>query len=72
MPTGQKWAPDLTIDGCESSCGYWELNSGPLEEQPVLLTSDPSLQPTATSLKKKEFELGYLVSGLTHESFKNT
>jgi hypothetical protein len=26
-------------------CGCWELNSEPLEEQPVLLTSDPSLQP---------------------------
>jgi hypothetical protein len=23
----------------------WELNSGPLEEQSVLLTSEPSLQP---------------------------
>jgi hypothetical protein len=25
-------------------CGCWELNSGPLEKQPVLLTSEPSLQ----------------------------
>jgi hypothetical protein len=25
-------------------CGCWELNSGPLEEQSVLLTSEPSLQ----------------------------
>ena len=24
---------------------YWELNSGPLEEQSVLLTTEPSLQP---------------------------
>jgi len=24
--------------------GCWELNSGPLEEQPVLLTTEPSLQ----------------------------
>ena len=25
--------------------GYWELNQGPLEEEQVLLTSEPSLQP---------------------------
>ncbi|KAL6079823.1 hypothetical protein STEG23_033914 [Scotinomys teguina] len=31
--TGQKRAPDLAINGCEPLCGYWELNSGPLEEQ---------------------------------------
>lgn len=29
----------------KQACGYWELNSEPLEEQPVLLTSDPSLHP---------------------------
>ena len=44
MPAGQKRAPTLIIDGCESPCGCWELNSVPLEEQPVLLTSEPSLQ----------------------------
>ena len=32
-------------DGCESPCGCWDLNPGPLEEQPVLLTAEPSLQP---------------------------
>jgi hypothetical protein len=32
-------------DGCEAPCGCWELNSGPLEEQSVLLTAEPSLQP---------------------------
>ena len=31
---------DLIIDGCETPCGCWELNSEPLEEQPVLLTSE--------------------------------
>jgi hypothetical protein len=31
------------IDGCEPPCGCWELNSDPLEEQAVLLTSKPSL-----------------------------
>ena len=31
--------------GCEPPCGCWELNSGTLEEQSVLLTTEPSLQP---------------------------
>jgi len=26
----------LTVDSCELSYGFWELNLGPLEEQPVL------------------------------------
>jgi len=29
--------------GCEPPCGHWDLNSGPLEEQSVLLTTEPSL-----------------------------
>ena len=37
-------ALDLIIDGSEPPCGCWKLNSGPLEEQPVLLTSESSLQ----------------------------
>lgn len=32
-------------DGCEPLCGCWELNSGPLEEQHMLLMAEPSLQP---------------------------
>jgi hypothetical protein len=32
----------------EHSSGSWELNLGSLEEQPVLLTSEPSLQPPNT------------------------
>ena len=31
--------------GCEPGCGCWELKLGPLEEQSVLLTAEPSLQP---------------------------
>ena len=45
MPEGQKRTPDLITDGCEPPCGCWELNSGPLEEQAMLLTAEPSLQP---------------------------
>ena len=29
----------------ELACKCWELNPGPLEEHPVLLTTEPSLQP---------------------------
>jgi hypothetical protein len=32
-------------DDYEPPCGFWELNSGPLEDQSVLLTAEPSLQP---------------------------
>jgi hypothetical protein len=38
-------ASDPTTNGCEPPCGCWELNSGRLEEQSVLLTAEPSLQP---------------------------
>lgn len=33
--------PDLITDGWAS----WELNSGPLEEQSMLLTAKPSISP---------------------------
>jgi hypothetical protein len=37
------YMPEESItDGCEPPCGCWELNSGPLEEQP--LTAEPSFQ----------------------------
>ena len=35
------------IDGHEPPCGCCELNSGPLEGQPVLLTTEPSHRPLA-------------------------
>ncbi|KAL6074356.1 hypothetical protein STEG23_012106, partial [Scotinomys teguina] len=38
-------------DSCELPCGFWDLNPGPLEEQPVLLTAEPSLQPPETCFK---------------------
>jgi hypothetical protein len=44
LQTHQKRASDSITDGCEPPCGCWELNSGPLEEQSVLLTTEPSLQ----------------------------
>ena len=35
-------------DGCEPSCGCWELNPSPLQEHPVLLTTEKNLQPGVT------------------------
>jgi hypothetical protein len=31
---------------CEPPCGCWEVNSGPLEEQSVFLTAEPSFLPS--------------------------
>jgi hypothetical protein len=45
LQTHQKMISDPITDGCKPPCGCWELNSGPLEEQPVLLSVAPSLQP---------------------------
>jgi len=39
--------PEIT-DGYELPCGFWEMNLGPSEEQPVLLTVEPSPQPFCT------------------------
>lgn len=33
------------VDGCELLCMCWELNPSHLEEQPVLLTDEPSFLP---------------------------
>jgi hypothetical protein len=44
-PASQKRASDPSIDDGEPPCGCWKLNSGPLEDQAVLLTSEPPLQP---------------------------
>jgi hypothetical protein len=41
----QKRTPDLITDGCEPPDGCWGMNSGTLEEQPVLSTTEPSFQP---------------------------
>jgi hypothetical protein len=35
----------FVMDGCEPPYGCQDLNSGPLEEQSVLLTAEPSHQP---------------------------
>lgn len=59
------------IDGCEPSCGYWELNPGTLQGQQVLLTAETALQ----SQKKRTFLVGYTGrhygSGSLELSFEN-
>jgi hypothetical protein len=47
---------NLVTDGCESPCDCWDLNSGPSEEQSVLLTTEPSLQPLWSILEKAVHE----------------
>jgi hypothetical protein len=43
LQTHQKRASDPTVDSCEPPCDCWDLNLGPVEEQSVLLTAEPSL-----------------------------
>ena len=42
-PACQKRASDHTVDSYNPPCACWDLNSGPLEEQTVLLIAEPSL-----------------------------
>ena len=51
LSAGQKRTPGFITDGCEPPYGCWELNSGPLEEQAMLLTTEPSLQSPANIFK---------------------
>jgi len=44
-------------EGCEPPCGFWELNLGPLQEQQVLLTTEPSLQPPIFVLLRETLSL---------------
>ena len=57
LQTHQKRASDPIADGCEPPCGCWELNSGPLEDQSVLLTTEPSLQPPLISYTNSMSEI---------------
>ena len=44
-------------DKCELPCGCWELNPGPLEEQPLLLTSELSLPALRVRFLKSKTKL---------------
>jgi hypothetical protein len=60
LQTQQKRASDPITDGCEPLCGCRKLNSGPLEDQPVLLATESSLQP-----------IRYIYQCITSRLFKN-
>jgi hypothetical protein len=49
-----------STEGCELVCGCWESNPRLLEEQQVLLTAEPSLQPHILVLLKKFLKIIYL------------
>jgi hypothetical protein len=46
------------IDNCMLPCGCWELNPSPLEEQPVLISTEPSLQPLFLGLNDLHHKTG--------------
>jgi hypothetical protein len=52
-------SPGTRITGCELPCRYWELNLDPQEEQPVLLTTEPFLQPPVFNLLKIIFNKSF-------------
>ena len=46
MPEERVGSPETAVTGgCEASGGAWESNPGPLQKEPVLFTTEPSLQP---------------------------
>ena len=46
---GVEYSGTGVMDGYKPTCSCWELNSGPLEEQPVPLPTEPALQPAVSS-----------------------
>ena len=48
LQTHQKRAWNPITYGFKPPCDCWEMNSGPLGEQSVLLTAELSLQPMST------------------------
>jgi hypothetical protein len=44
---------------CETLYGHWEPNPGLLEEQPVLLITEPSLQPLVYMLCVAYISISY-------------
>ena len=46
VPTEDRPPETGITHSCEALCEFWELNPGPLGEQPVLLTVEPSLYLT--------------------------
>jgi hypothetical protein len=59
------WRPEAPVrspgtgvtNGCKPPCGGWELNPGPVEEQPVLLTNEELSSATLILFKLKHFSI---------------
>jgi hypothetical protein len=53
---GNRARRTIVKDSCEPPCVYWEFNPGPLEEQPVISITEPSLQlPQEDSFKREVY-----------------
>lgn len=48
-------------NSCEQPCGCWELRLGPLEKQSVIITAEPSLQPSKSSSFKSNCFIVYVL-----------
>ena len=46
----------ISLQMVVSTCGCWDLNSGPLEEQTKVLTTEASLQPPKTCFEISDFQ----------------
>ena len=50
-------SPDIEVtDGCEPLCVSWDSNLGPLQEQPVLLIAELSLQPYSSGFTQEKLK----------------
>ena len=54
---------DGVTDGCEPLCGCWETKPGPLEEQPVHLPTESSLQFEQHKIFKESRLMGLSLTG---------
>lgn len=50
-------------DSDELPCGVWELSLGPLQEQPMVLTAEPPLQPQMCYFFKEGEKMLNITSG---------
>lgn len=60
-----------TGDGFKQQYGSWDSNVGLLEEQPVLLTAEPSLQPLYASIVSPGLETPLLLQFIRTEHLKD-
>lgn len=58
--------------GCESPHECWELSAGPLQEQPGLLTIEPSLNSPQLHSYKESSNLGGVFKITIYQALKNT